>query len=306
VAVSEAVEADPESEASPAKAAESARTVPTRKPARPPVPHPVLLSVGMTLSLASMLVVGFFAYLYGLSGISEARSQTTLYKTFAERLSQAIAPVGPTTEGAPVAILKIPALGISDLVVVEGTTSGDLMRGPGHVRASVLPGQAGVSVIYGRVAAFGAPFAHLMRLNRGDVITVTTSQGVATYQVESFGTAADPAPDPTANRLVLETGSSATFPGGAVMVSADLRTPAQPSPGGLPAITPQERYLAGDPSALIPLVLWGQALLLAVVAAVLAAYRWSRWPALLCAAPMVFALVWSVYENLAAVLPNLY
>jgi ABC-type phosphate transport system substrate-binding protein len=299
VAVSEVL--GPQSEAGPARPTPGRPAAASSRQARPAV-----RAVGLTLSLASLLVLGFFVYLYGLSGLSEARSQSTLYKTLAGRLGDATAPVGPTTEGAPVAIMDVPALGISGLVIVEGTTSGDLMRGPGHVRASVLPGQGGVSVVYGRASGFGGPFAHLMRLQRGDTVTVTTGQGVARYQVESFGTADRPAPDPTADRLVLETADSAVFPGGAVMVSADLRTEARPSPGGRPAITPQERFLAGDPSALIPLALWSQALLLVSAGAAAAALRWSRWSALLCAAPVVFAVTWSVYENLAALLPNLY
>lgn len=298
--------AEAAAEAQPSARPAEPAPAPARRPARPTRPQPVVQAVGAVLCLAALLVLGFFVYLYGLSGVSEAREQSTLYRTFAGQLGQAVAPVGPTAEGAPVAILDIPSLGISGLVVVEGTTSGDLMRGPGHVRASVLPGQAGVSVVYGRVATFGAPFAHLLRLNRGDVITATTGQGVSKYEVESFGTAASPAPDPTADRLVLETADSATYPDGAVMVSADLRSAAQPNPGGRPAITPQERYLAGDPGALIPLVFWSQALLLTSVGAVLAGHRWSRRPALLCAAPVAFALAWSVYENLAALLPNLY
>ncbi|MFT2675577.1 hypothetical protein ACMWQR_28500, partial [Escherichia coli] len=44
-------------------------------------------------------------------------------------------------DGVPVAILSIPQLGI-DEVVAEGTTSGVLMKGPGHRRDTVLPGQA--------------------------------------------------------------------------------------------------------------------------------------------------------------------
>lgn len=289
--------------------------VPPPGPAR--APSAVLTSVGLSLTLVAVLFVGFVVYLYGLSGIAEAREQSVLYKTFAGQLSEATAPVGPVpggdpssptqyvAEGAPVALLTIPKLGISGMVVVEGTTSGDTMRGPGHVRASALPGQSGVSVLYGRVATFGAPFAHLMRLDRGDVITVTTGQGVSRYRVASFGTADKPAPDSTANRLVLETGDSSLFSTGAVMVTADLATPPQPNPGGWPQITPQERYLAGDPNALIPLTLWSQALLLLVVAAVVAAHRWSRWAAYLCAAPAVIAAAWAVYENVAVLMPNL-
>ena len=58
--------------------------------------------------------------------------------------------------------------------------------------------------------------------------------------------------------------------------------------------------------SLVPLTLWSQALLLAVIIATVAANRWSRWPTYLCMAPVVIALTWCVYENLACLLPNLY
>jgi sortase A len=270
------------------------------------------------LLLAILLGAGFFAYLYSLSRLSESRAQTTLFKNFAGQLAQATAPVGPTVQnaagvtvpvaaGAPVAVLNIPQIGLRDVVVVNGTTSRDLALGPGHVRASVLPGQAGVSVIYGKMATFGAPFAHLMRLNRGDRFTVTTGQGTATYQVESFGTSSDPAPADSANRLILQTAVSSFAPAYAVQVSADLLSAPQQNPGGWPAITAQEASMSSDAAdSLVPLTLWSQALLIAVVIATIGANRWSRWPTYLCMAPVVIALTWCVYENLACLLPNLY
>jgi sortase A len=279
------------------------------RPARPGKParrRPVVQGIGVTISLLSVLMLGFFVYLYGLSGISEQRAQSVLYKTFAGQLSQATAPTGPTAEGAPVAILNIPSIGVHDTVIVEGTSAEDLTHGPGHLRATVLPGQYGVSVIYGRNVTYGGPFARLMELRRGDRITVTTGQGSATYIVESFGTTAHPAPDPTANRLLLETGDSPGYPTGWAQVSADLWSAPQPTPTAWPAVTAQELPLAGNPAALLPLVLWAQALLLVSLGGSLAAFHWSRWAALLCTAPVALALVWTVYENLSLLLPNLY
>jgi sortase A len=268
--------------------------------------RPVVQGVGVVLTLLALLVLGFFVYLYGLSGLSEQRAQSVLYKTFAGQLSQAIAPTGPTSDGSPVAILDIPAIGVSDMVVVEGTSAEDLTHGPGHVRSTVLPGQYGVSAIFGRVVTYGGPFAHLMGLQRGDKIQVITGQGTSTYVVESFGTTAVPTPDRSANRLLLETGASSSFPTSWVQVSADLQSGPQPTPTGQPAVTAQEAPLAGNPNALVPLVFWAQALLLVSLAGALAAHRWSRWPALLCTAPAALALVWAVYENLSLLLPNLY
>lgn len=264
--------------------------------------------VAAALTLLVVLIAGFMVYLFGLSSVTESRAQTNMYKTFSYALNQAVAPVGPTKEGSPVAILNIPQIGLTNAVVVEGTTSRDLSLGPGHVRASVLPGQGGASFIYGRAVTFGAPFAHLMQLNRGDRITVTTGQGTATYVVESFGSTVHPAPADSENRLVLMTAaSSSPFPGKAVQVSADLVSTAQPQPGGWPAIPPTESYLARDfVDSLLPLLLWSQALLLASITATIAAHRWSRWPAYLVMAPVIIALTWCVYENAAGLLPNLF
>jgi LPXTG-site transpeptidase (sortase) family protein len=272
------------------------------------VRRPAVLVAGLVLSGIALLTLGFFVYLYGLSGLSEQRAQSVLYKTFAGELGQATAPTGASTDGAPVAILAIPRLGLADLVVVEGTSSGDLTHGPGHLRSSVLPGQAGVSVVYGRVLTYGDPFAHLMRLQRGDKITVTTGQGISTYTVESFGTNAVPPPDPTANRLVLETADSAIFPSrnSAVEVSADLSSAVQPTPASRPSIAANENALTGAGDAVVPAVFWAQALVLVLLGGVFAARRWSARPALLCAAPAAFALAWAVYENLSLLLPNLY
>ena len=278
------------------------------EPPRPVARKPVVQAIGAGVMLLGVVVLGMYVYLYGLSDLSEQRSQSELYKTFAEQLAEATAPTGAPTvsEGAPVAILDIPALGINDLVVVEGSTANDLTHGPGHLPSSVLPGQYGVSVIYGRNTTFGAPFAHLMRLHRGDLITVITGEGTSKYLVESFGNTAVPAPDPTRNRLVLVTAASTDFPSSWVEVSADLSSAPAATPTSWPGVSAQEQPLAGNPGALLPLVFWSQALLLVSVAGSLAARFWSPWAALLCAAPVVLALLWTVYENVSLLLPNLY
>jgi sortase A len=278
---------------------------PGRKQA-PVAPPGVRRTIGL-LVLAAMFLLGFVVYLYGLSGVIEDRTQNTLYKTFAGQLSQATAPVGTATEGDPVAVLSIPKLNLDGLVVVEGTSSVDLAAGPGHVVASALPGQAGVSVLYGKAITYGGPFAHLEQLDVGDAISVVTGQGRAVYRVASFGENTRPAPDTSPNRLVLESTNSATDPSVAVQVTADLESPPQPNPGGRPQVPTDQQVLATDTAeVLVPLVLWSQALLLVSVLGTVAARYWSRWPAYLCAIPVVLAVVWHVYQNLAGLLPNVY
>lgn len=265
------------------------------------------LSAVLALVLLCALIVGFLGYVYGLSRLSEQRAQVTLRKTFEHALGQAIAPVGPVSPGTPVAALTVPRLGLAQTIVVEGTSAQDLTLGPGHSRDTVLPGQTGVSVIYGRRVSFGGPFEHLMRLQVGDVITATTGQGVARYRVSSFGDAKHPAPANSPNRLVLVTADSTGWPHESVSVSADLVTAPQPAGPGRPAVPADEQGMAGGGGAsAFAALLWSQALLAIAVLVPLAAVRWSPIATYLCAAPLVLAVVWNLYENAACALPNLY
>lgn len=261
----------------------------------------------IAISLLGILLLGFTGYLYGLTQLSEHRVQENLLKTFTHTLATAVAPVGPAPEGTPVAVLDIPSIGLHSGVVVEGTNSRDLTDGPGHRMGSVLPGQPGVSVIYGRRVTFGAPFAHLMRLNRGDLITTTTGQGISTYKVSSFGDGHHPAPANSTNRLVLVTADTRGVPHDFVTVSADLTSAAQPSPGTSAAAPADHQPLArGLDSSLLPALLWSQALLAVVFIAVFAFARWKPGPAYLCLGPVALAVLWNLYENLACLLPNVY
>ena len=52
-----------------------------------------------------------------------------------------------------------------------------LLAGPGHLRKTVLPGQVGTSVVYGRAATYGGPFGELDQLRVGDEIKVVMAQG---------------------------------------------------------------------------------------------------------------------------------
>jgi sortase A len=318
---SASAQAEPEPEAEAAVPAEVAPAGATPAPAAAapvadkPAPRPpvapltraqVLRAVGTSLSLLGIFLLGFAGYLYGVSGVQEGRSQTVLYTRLAGELSQAIAPTGPTTPGAPVAILNIPSIGVHDLVVVEGTSPENLMLGPGLLRDSPLPGQGGVSQIYGRRATFGAPFGRLGQLHAGATITAITSQGTATYRVAAFGGSRLLVRDPAPNRLILLTAGSPDVPTYFSYVDADLISAVKPEPGGLPAIFSDETALAGDSSALVMTLLWGMALAGVSASATIAAARWKPWPTYLAVAPIALLVVWNLYQSLAALLPNVY
>jgi sortase A len=84
--------------------------------------------------------------------------------------------------GDPVARLEIDKIGV-DKIVVAGTDTADLRKGPGHYANTPLPGQLGNAAIAGHRTTFGAPFRHIDELDRGDTITLTLPYGEFRYRV---------------------------------------------------------------------------------------------------------------------------
>jgi sortase A len=275
-------------------------------PAEPAGPISATRCVAISALLLAVLTVGFVGYLLGISRIQEASAQRRLYSTLAGELGQDIGPLGPTRAGAPVAVLDMPRIGMADMVVVEGTTPENLTAGPGHLRNTPLPGQLGLSVIFGRRVTFGAPFARLGSLRPGDKITAITQQGKSVYKVVAVGDSQHPVKDTTLNRLVLLTTSSPNVPTYYLEVDADLVSTVHNGPVQMPVIGPSEQALAGDSGALVLTMVWGLALMIVSIGAAVGAARWSPWPVYLTVAPAVLAIVWNLYENFAALLPNLY
>jgi sortase (surface protein transpeptidase) len=278
----------------------------------------VLRGSAVALLLLAVVVLGFVVYLYGLSDVQEARSQALLYSQFQLELANQVAPLGPdgpngldgaggaTIPGSPVAILNIPSIGIRDLVVVQGTTPQNLMVGPGHRPDSPLPGQPGVVQIYGRRATFGAPFSRLGELRPGDIITAITGQGTSTYTVAAAAPSSMIIKDPSPGRMVLLTAYSPTVPTYYYQVDADLTSSVKPSPGVAPAVYSTELPLANDTSTLAMTMVWSLALVLVAAIGTVAAIKWSPWAAYLAGVPLAMAVLWCLYESLAALLPNLY
>ncbi|GAC1523172.1 MAG: hypothetical protein NVS2B6_08790 [Thermoleophilaceae bacterium] len=88
-------------------------------------------------------------------------------------------------DGQALGRIQAKRIGI-DFVVVEGTTAGDLRRGPGHYAfpQTVLPGQRGTVGIAGHRTTYLAPFRDIDALRRGDRIVLTMPYGRFTYAVE--------------------------------------------------------------------------------------------------------------------------
>lgn len=303
--------------------AESASPAARRSPSSLRLPRaPQTRSTRATVAgwvCAVLGVIAVWAVLYALviSGLQERHDQQVLYSQFREQLSgqTKVAPVGgDIAPGDPVALISMPRLGVQDTVVVQGTASGDLESGPGHARDTVLPGQLGTSVLYGRSVMFGGPFADLPAAHRGDLITTVTGQGKATFVVTDVRRAGDPYPAPlaaTGARLTLVTSESSGWrsgwaPSDVVYVDATMKGKAFADGSLATAVVPDpEKAMQGDPSGLYPLVLWLPLLGCAFALVVWAQERWGRWQTWIVGMPVILAVLWGTTETAVELLPNL-
>jgi sortase A len=274
--------------------------------------------ISSTLFMLAVVLLGFAASLAGASWLEHRSAQVAAFNTLRIELANGTAPVAQTDSdgklldlGAPVARLTIPAIGLNE-VVLEGTTSGVLTAGPGHERDTVLPGQAGTSIIMGRAAAYGGPFRNLQRLDFGATITVTTGQGVSTYRVIGSRRAGDMVPPPLAagkGRMTLVTATGTPFmPDGLLRVDADLVSAVQPTPraviprGSVPA---REQAMGTDASTAWALAFLLQGLLLVAVGATWAWRRWGRPQTWIVFLPLTLLFGLEAADQLARLLPNL-
>ena len=315
-------EAPPSAEAAAAAEEQSAPASPAPARQRPPSSggqwRPWLRGSAIGMLLLAVVALGFIGYLYGLSDVQEARSQAILYQQFQLELANQVAPLGPfgpnglngtrgpTPPGSPMAILNIPSIGIHDMVVVQGTSPQNLMVGPGHRPDSPLPGQPGVVQIYGRKATFGAPFSRLSELRPGDVIIAITGQGTSIYSVAAAAYSDKIIEDPAPGRMLLLTASSSTVPTYYYQVDADLTSTVRASPGVARVVYASQLPMANDTTTLAMTMVWSLALAGVAAIGTVAATRWSPWAAYLAVVPVAMAVLWNLYENLAALLPNLY
>jgi sortase A len=252
-------------------------------------------------------IVGFLVFVVALSGLAHERTQAGLVRRFRTELSTQRAPIGGAIpSGAPVAQLDVPAIGIHE-IVVQGTSSGVTRAGPGHLPASVLPGQAGNAVIVGRRLGYGGPFSRLGALRSGDEIRVTTGQGHARYTVIGSGTSPSNRVrmmmPTTKNRLTLVTSDPILLSSRYRYVVARLDTRSFAPTGHAALVRREDLGLTGDPSVVPTLFLW---LLFAALVGLAAAESFRRLPlatAWLVVAPLTLAAAWLVYESFVVLLP---
>ncbi|MEI7479738.1 MAG: class E sortase, partial [Actinomycetes bacterium] len=142
----------------------------------------VLRWLGITSLLLALLLIDLVGVaLIGTNMIGASRQQhlsATLAKPPVLSSTQSTSASLQTTRPSAIVVaigrLVIPSIGVHE-TVIEGTDLQQLTFGPGHVRGTARPGEAGNAVIAGHRTTWGRPFARLNELRPGDTITFTDS-----------------------------------------------------------------------------------------------------------------------------------
>ncbi len=273
---------------------------------------------GRSLFALGLLALLFVTNLLLISQVQYLAAQSRANETFRYELANGTAPVAQVDSegrlleyGTAVAIITVPVIGIN-AIVVEGTDSSVTTQGPAHRRDTVLPGQAGTSVVYGRQSSFGGVFGRLTELVPGDEIKVITGQGESTYSVTSIRQDGDEATNDlgaSKGRLTLVSADGLPFTGSSIVrVEAALigdpkLTPVRAIPNQ--AILPEEKAMSGNSNAVVPIIFLTQALIFLGIGVLWLSRKWGRTQAWLAGAPILIFLgsLWSNY--VIQLLPNL-
>jgi sortase A len=85
--------------------------------------------------------------------------------------------------GQGIGRIKIPSIDL-DIVVVQGTDTSSLQKGPGHYPLTAFPGQGKTIGIAGHRTTYLAPFRKINEIADGDEITLEMPYGTFTYTVQ--------------------------------------------------------------------------------------------------------------------------
>lgn len=297
----------------------------------------ILIVIGRTLITLGLLIFGFVGYELLGTNIAEARHQAQLrgeartllgpaatpgelvQEVIESKPNQALAPP-PPPEGAAVAVIKLPRIGV-EKTVVEGVSLPDLKRGPGHYPGTPLPGQPGNAAIAGHRTTYGAPFFHIDEMRKGDPVFVTTQQGAFRYEVDAVDvvkptdlsvvgpldgahltlTSCNPRFS-AAQRIVLH--ATLVGPAAAPPVETTVQVTNAPAAAARQARPLEVVGAVSDPKAKVPTLLYGAAAALIALAGWFLGRRWRRLPAYAIAAVPFGLALFFFYANLSRLVPS--
>jgi sortase A len=86
--------------------------------------------------------------------------------------------------GQAIGRIEAPAMDGLNIVVVQGTDTASLQRGPGHYPETPFPGEGGTVGIAGHRTTYLAPFRHIDSMQTGDRITLKMPYAHFFYRVQ--------------------------------------------------------------------------------------------------------------------------
>jgi sortase A len=143
---------------------------------------------GLVLIAAALALGGYVWWTLWGTGFTTRAAQNDLRPAFERQIGTRSPEEAPQDRvvdvpGTAVMILRIPAIDL-DYVVVEGTDTASLQKGPGHYPSTAYPWEdSGRVGIAGHRTTYGAPFWSLNELETGDRIVLATEYGVFNYRV---------------------------------------------------------------------------------------------------------------------------
>jgi sortase A len=143
----------------------------------------VVGAFGLACLLLASGLGGYVGWLLWGTGIQTAHAQTQLRLEFHPGHRTGSHPVVPPLPGNVYAEIQIPSIGV-DAMVVQGTDSASLKKGPGHYLDTANPwdptGRVGIA---GHRTTYLHPFYSLDRVRAGDSISLRTANGTYEYRV---------------------------------------------------------------------------------------------------------------------------
>ncbi len=147
----------------------------------------ILRIAGLVLIIAALALGGYIWWSLWGTGLTTRAAQNDLRPAFERNVASLSPEEAPErvveVPGKAVAILRIPAIELN-YVVVEGTDTESLKKGPGHYLGTAYPWEdTGKVGIAGHRTTYGAPFWSLNELREGDRIVLATEYGIYNYRV---------------------------------------------------------------------------------------------------------------------------
>jgi sortase A len=291
--------------------------------------------IGKVLIGLGVVVLLFTAYQIWGTAIQERHTQSALRNTLVQQTNNdqirkaltdaavlAKLPEGPPVaatrtaappEGQPIGDIRIPVIGVNQ-VVVEGTNTPDLRKGPGHYTGTPLPGQPGNASVAGHRTTYGHPFYNLDAVKVGDHIVLTTLQGIFVYDTTRSWVVS---PSDTAvirnslANLITLTTCNPRFSATTRLIVQGKLVHSQLYPNTLPGAKlvradPVSNDLAGDNSVLwTDTFFWGFLFLALIAAALYLAHRFrgQRWPIWIGGVLGGLVVLWFLFGAVSPLLP---